>query len=361
MRFLDWRWWLGMRPKSVTSPPAQYSITVIIPAYNEENSIGYTVESIKVQTVPIKRILVVDDSSQDETGTVALAHGAEVVRTGVNQGTKAMAQNYVLPMVATDLVVTVDADTVLAPDAVERTLPYFGDSLTASVCGFVIPQRIKTLWERGRYIEYLLGITIIKGGQSNIGAIVVSSGCFSVFRTKILQQHGGFQARTMAEDMDFTWSIQNAGYHVYCAQDAFCYPLDPPTAHVFISQVDRWSRSFFQNLAIHRFGRNKKLGAVIFYLLVSALINPVLLVICIIVAVARTDVVTAAVLGYAVDFGLVAIPCIIKGAVIGRLGQTLASLPMYFVVQPVNQFLFWRSLWKEWIKKETLQAWNKGH
>ncbi|MBI3631132.1 MAG: glycosyltransferase [Candidatus Sungbacteria bacterium] len=358
MRFLDWRWWLGLRPKFATKPSGPYSVTVVVPAYNEENSIGKTIESIRTQTVPIERILVVDDASEDATSAVAAAHGAEVIGTPLNQGTKAMAQNYVLSVVTTDLVATIDADTMLAPDAIEKTLPYFADPLTASVCGFVIPQRIKTIWERGRYIEYLFGISIFKAGQNNIGAVLVSSGCFSTFRTGVLQKFGGFKARTMAEDMDFTWEVQNEGYHVYCAQDALCYPLDPSTVRVFISQVDRWYRSFFQNLAIHRFAKNKKLGFVIYGELAYALIEPLL---WIGYWAYTKNFLVACALGILIDFVMLAIPCVIKGVMLGMLRKTLASLPMYFLIRPINQYLFWHSLWKEWIKKERLHAWNKGH
>jgi biofilm PGA synthesis N-glycosyltransferase PgaC len=289
---------------------------------------------------------------------VARAHGAEVICTSVNQGTKAMAQNYVLSMVTSELVVTIDADTILASSAIEKTLPYFGNPKTASVCGFVVPQNIKTLWERGRFIEYLFGIYIFKGGQNNIDAVVVSSGCFSTFRTEILQKLGGFKARTMAEDMDFTWEVQNEGYHVYCAQDALCYPLDPSTFKVFVAQVDRWYRSFFQNLSIHRFTKNKKLGFVIYGELAYAFMEPLLLLGY---AMYTKNILSAFALGILIDFVIVAIPCIIKGTALGMLKATLVSLPMYFMIRPINQYLFWRSLWKEWIKKERLSTWSKGH
>ncbi len=358
MRILDWRWWLGIRPQFATEPPKDYSISVVVPAYNEEKSIGNTVESIKKQTVAIARILVVDDSSQDATGDVARSHGAEVIRTVTNQGTKAMAQNYVLPMVDTELMVTIDADTILAPDAVEKTLPYFGDEKTASVCGFVIPQKVRTMWERGRFIEYLFGISVCKAGQNNFGAVLVSSGCFSVFRTEVLKSFGGFKARTMAEDMDFTWEAQYNGYHVYCVQDAFCFPIDPSTASVFISQVDRWCRSFFQNIAIHRFRMNKKLAIIIYGELLNSFASQIIFVIFLCLA---KNLFSALALGIVVDFLLIGIPCVIKGARIGMLRATVLSLPFYFVVRLINQYIFWRSLWKEWIIRERLSTWNKGH
>ncbi len=362
MRFFDWRWWLGMRPKFATKPSGPYSITVVIPAYNEEKSIADTIRSVQAQTVPIERILLVDDSSTDATGTVGSVHGAEVVRTKANQGTKAMALNYVLDMVTSDLVVTIDADTILAPDAIEKILPYFGDEKTALVCGFVVPQRIRTLWECARFIEYLFGICIVKAGQNNIGAVIVCCGCFSVIRTQIWQQFGGFKPRTMAEDMDFTWEVQKEGYRVYCVQNSYCYPLDPSTARIFIAQLDRWYRGLFQCLAIHRFGKNKKLGFVIYGQLASVIISPIVIAVCVAsVALYTKSILTTFAFWFLFDFMMMAIPCVIKGAMMGMLGKTLTSLPIYFIVMPVSLYVFWRSLWKEWIKKERLQVWVKGH
>lgn len=69
-------------------------LTVIIPAYNEESSISDTVKSLQKQTMPPKRIIVVDDFSTDNTGEIARALGVEVIRPPENTGSKAGAQNF---------------------------------------------------------------------------------------------------------------------------------------------------------------------------------------------------------------------------------------------------------------------------
>ena len=359
MRLLDWRWWLGLKPKFALRPPKKYSITVVIPAYNERRSIAATIESVKRQSVKIDEIIVVDDCSTDITGKIAKIKGATVIRTPKNQGTKAMAQNYVIPMITTDLLATIDADTLLAKDAIEKTLPYFNNPKTASVCGFVIPQRIKTIWERGRFIEYVLGISVFKAAQNNTGAILVSSGCFSVFRTRLLKKFGGFKARTMAEDMDLTWEFALKGYDVYCVQDAYCFPLDPPSAKIFIRQVDRWYRSFFQNISVHNFRMNKKLGAFVYGYLIESIVAPIILLAGLCLYLGNPWV--ALPLWMAADTALVAIPCLIKGAKAGMFRKVLTSIPSYLIVRQVNLYVFWRSLWKEWVIRDRLVSWNKGH
>lgn len=250
----DWRWWLGMPNRIVTrAPEREYGITVMVPAYNEEKSIAETIRGIQAQTVSVDEIIVIDDHSRDRTGEIAASMGVTVVRTDRNQGTKSSAQQYVLDrgLIRTELFVTIDADTLLAPDAIERTLPYFNDPFTSAVCGYVIPAKVGTLWERGRLVEYLFAISLFKAAQNHMGGILVSSGCFSVFRTDLVLQNGGFNGRTMGEDMDLTWELSMKGYRVYCERSAVCYPYDPPTGRIFVAQLDRWYRAFFQNLAIH--------------------------------------------------------------------------------------------------------------
>src|SRR3989449_7878135 len=128
-------------------------VTVIVPAYNEAASVADTIRSLQAQTERPFEIIVVDDCSTDGTGDVARALGVTVVRPPHNTGSKAGAQSFGLRRVRTPLTVAIDADTVLAPDALERLLPAFQRPEVAAACGFVLPQRVRSVWERGRYIE----------------------------------------------------------------------------------------------------------------------------------------------------------------------------------------------------------------
>ncbi|GAA2841534.1 hypothetical protein GCM10020220_033110 [Nonomuraea rubra] len=78
-----------------TSPPL--TVTVIIPAHNEEAGLPATLRSIKSQSVPPDKIIVVDDGSTDHTGAVAASYGVTVLRPPGNLGSKAKAQNHALP------------------------------------------------------------------------------------------------------------------------------------------------------------------------------------------------------------------------------------------------------------------------
>src|SRR5436309_15033318 len=202
-------------------------VTVIVPAYNEAASIADTIRSLQAQTAPPFGIIVVDDGSTDGTGDVARALGVTVVRPPANTGSKAGAQSFGLRYVRTPLTVAIDADTVLAPDALERLLAAFHRPAVAAACGFVLPQRVRSLWERGRYIEYLFAFTYYKQVQDYYGKPLISSGCFSMYRTEILGAQGGWSNSTLAEDVDLTWSLYKEGDEVRCVHGAMCYSIEP--------------------------------------------------------------------------------------------------------------------------------------
>ncbi|WP_244943194.1 glycosyltransferase family 2 protein [Streptomyces inhibens] len=181
-----------------------HTITVIVPAHNEEEGLPATLESLACQTVRPDRILVVDDASTDRTGEVAASHGVTVLRPPRNLGSKAKAQNHALPHCTTDLVLAVDADTVLAPDYIETVVPVFDDPSVAVAAGTVRTRHTRTIWERGRSTEYLFGFHWHRPIQALANSPMVCSGCCSVFRRDDLLSFGGFPERTIVEDMDFT-------------------------------------------------------------------------------------------------------------------------------------------------------------
>ncbi len=181
------------------SPAAPYCdgrLTVIVPAYNEAASIADTVGSLLNQTRKIDEIIVIDDFSNDGTGDIARSLGVTVVRPPRNTGSKAGAQTFALRQVTTEFTMAIDGDTTLAPDAIEKIMAAMDDSKVAAACGFVVPRHVNTVWERGRYVEYLFAFTFYKPIQDYYDKPLISSGCFSVYRTKVLKENGGWNTRT---------------------------------------------------------------------------------------------------------------------------------------------------------------------
>lgn len=337
-------------------------VTVIVPAYNEAATIADTIRSLKAQTVQPHEIIVVDDCSSDGTGDVARAFGVTVVRPARNTGSKAGAQSAVLDRVRTPLTIAIDADTVLAPDAIERLIPAFERPGVAAACGFVLPRRVRTIWERGRYIEYLFAFTFYKQVQDYYGKPLIASGCFSMYRTDVLRAHGGWSNRTLAEDMDLTWSLYQAAYEVRFMPEAVCYPLEPHTFHFLRAQLRRWSHGFVQNVKLH--WRNllavpylRSAVAVAFWdALVASVVYLFLLP-----ALALLLGSPWLLLGYLIDIPAVLVPVLAGAVPRNEIGRALLSLPAFFVLRTVNGFFFLRAAWAELIAGRSLRVYEKGH
>jgi poly-beta-1,6-N-acetyl-D-glucosamine synthase len=336
-------------------------LTIIIPAYNEAASIVDTIKSIQAQTLPPDEIIVVDDHSSDNTGDLARACGVTVMRPPRNTGSKAGAQNFALEHVATPYTMAIDADTTLAPDAIEKLLPAVQAPGIAAACGLVLPRHVRTIWERGRYIEYLFAFTFYKPIQDYYGKPLISSGCFSVYRTDLLRQNHGWSLRTMAEDMDLTWSYYKAGHGVRFIPEAVCYPIEPHNLHFMAKQLKRWSHGFVQNVMLH--WRDVVEIPFLRMMIGVALWDAVIATLVYLVALPLLAIFVHPLflLGYLVDVPCVAVPVLYKAATRKEFWRAAASLPSFFVLRFVNSVFLLKALWLEVVMRRSLRVYEKGH
>lgn len=338
-------------------------VTAIVPAYNEAPTIVQTVRSLQAQTHPPDHLIVVDDCSTDGTGELARACGATVVRTPRNTGHKGGALNFAVHLVSTEYTLVVDADTVAAADGIEILLRAVEESdRIAGACGFVIPKRIRSIWERGRYIEYLFTLTFQKQVQDYYGAILVLSGCFSIYRTDILLGVGAWPTRTIAEDMDLTWQFYRHGYRVRYVPEAVCYPTEPRSFGMLRRQLRRWLHGFAQCLKANfpalieqRFLRTMTGLAVTEGLLLLSLHMLILPTLAIVL---RNPFVL---LAYGFDLPIIVLPVLMAARRRGEMRLALASIPSFLVLRTVNSFFLFEALWSELIMKRRLKVFEKGH
>jgi biofilm PGA synthesis N-glycosyltransferase PgaC len=337
------------------------ALTVLIPAYNEADSITDSIRSLQEQTVVPAEIIVIDDCSTDTTGEVASAMGVTVLRPPENTGSKAGAQSFALDSVGTEMVMALDADTTLAPDAIEKLLPAFSDPEVVAACGSVLPRHVRTLWERGRYVEYMLAFGFFKRVQDHYDKPLISSGCFSIYLTEALRSHGGWSARTMAEDMDLTWTIYEAGGKVRFLPAATSYPIEPHNFHFISKQLRRWSHGFVQNVRLHKrsllsLGFLRSIVTVAFW--DALLASLAYLVLIPILAIAIDPLIL---LAYLIDAPVVMVPVLWQAVERGEARRALASLPSFFVLRVVNGAFMLRALWDEIVTGRSLLVYEKGH
>jgi biofilm PGA synthesis N-glycosyltransferase PgaC len=353
---------MGLNKSLREVSPKESGLTVIIPAYNEADSVADTIRSLQQQTRRPDDIIVVDDCSTDGTGDIAGNLGVTVVRPPANTGSKAGAQNIALPMVKTKFVMAIDADTTLAPDAIEKLQAAFAVPDVAAACGFVLPRRVCTLWERGRYVEYLFAFTFYKQVQDYYGKPMISSGCFSMYRTQVLQAHGGWSTRTLAEDMDLTWSFYQAGHQVRFIPEAVAYPLEPHNFKFMSKQLRRWSHGFVQNVQLHWKGLLEVpflRSAVAVATWDAAIASLVFLFVLPLLALLLQQ--PLLLLGYVIDVPALLVPLVIGAWPRREFRKTLFSLPAFFVLRMVNAAFFMEAVWSEWGRGRTLRVYEKGH
>ena len=209
------------------------TVTVVIPAHNEEVGIAASVASIRTQTYPLSRILVVDDGSTYATASEAIAAGAEVL--AAPGGSKARAQNLALATVDTDVVVGVDADTVLAPDAIEHLINTI-DAGADGTCGAVLPAQRRGVWARGRAFDYAVARRWMKPVQQQLGRIHVLSGALYAFRATALRAVGGHPEMPIGEDTELTWRMYEQGFTLRYSPEAIAYTREPESFGEFLRQ-----------------------------------------------------------------------------------------------------------------------------
>ncbi len=349
--------------RSGDKPRLLGGLTVLIPAYNESKYVADTIRSVQRQSVHVDHIIVVDDCSTDNTGEVARACGREIVviRPPKNCGSKATALNFGMEYVSTEYTMAIDGDTTLAPDAIEKLMPQFDQPNTAAVCGMVLPRYVSTMWERGRYIEYLYAFLFYKPIQDYYGRPLIASGCFSAYRTEILRQLGGWNTRTVGEDMDLTWSVYRLGMSVRFSPDAICYPVEPHNYHFMSKQLDRWCAGFAQCIKVH--WRNIVETSILRSMVATALWDAVVSVVALFILLPLLAIFVhpGFLLGYFLDMPTIVVPVLIYAYKRGEFFKALSSIPAFWVLRFVNTWFVAKAFWNEFIGKRSVTVFEKGH
>jgi len=356
------RFWLG-RPK-FNSFPSTLSVTVVIPAWNEEDYIAATIESVLTQDYPLD-VIVVNDRSTDATSDIAKRYnnqGVRVIDVEEKAGSKSQALNKAIPYVETDIFICVDADTELNTNSVSKLMRAFNNDNVAVASGFVVSKNDRNFWQCARRGEYIVGQSITKSAQENMNSVLVASGCFFAIRSELLKCHG-FDHRTLAEDMDLTWCAIEDGYDVAFVQDAYCYVNDPDSWYLYYKQVYRWYAGLFQCIKERNFdlfSKNPKLGIAVYFYTLSSLIGPPLMLFFTLLGIvyyAGTTIIFLIMI-YLILF----IPAWMYGV---ANNQDTQRYPYYVFTMMIASFIsygiFVKACYTELFTKNTLRVWIKGH
>lgn len=339
-------------------------VTAIVPAYNEESVIDQTLRSLIQQPEPIE-VIVVDDFSTDNTGNVAKSYdGISVLRPPKNTGSKAGAQNHALPSVDTKYTIAIDADTSLTNSTIQKMVQFMeSHPETVASCSFVIPKKVDTIWERGRFIEYMFAFPFYKRIQQWYGKPLISSGCFSIYKTSELKAVGGWSTRTLTEDMDLTWTFYEKGKVVRYNHEAFCFPIEPESFTMMSKQLKRWSHGWVQNLQLHWKNIRKipVLREEVVAAVADALVGGIVYFGIMPLSIIRFHSFSLFILLISSDILLVALPPILKGIKLKKVRKVLSSLPSFYILRTVNIFFTYSAFISEILLKKSLNKYEKGH
>ncbi|HEY7272450.1 MAG TPA: bifunctional polysaccharide deacetylase/glycosyltransferase family 2 protein [Actinoplanes sp.] len=242
------------RPGWSWGEPVTEPVSVIVPAWNEREGIVGTVRSLVASTHEVE-VVVVDDASTDGTAGVVQSlklPGVRVVR--VPKGGKAAALNAGIALSTHPILVMVDADTVVEPEAIHRLVQPFADPTVGAVAGNVKVGNRRSLVARWQHIEYVIGFNLDRRLYEQFDCIPTVPGALGAFRRMAVDATGGVTDDTLAEDTDLTIAVHRAGWRVVYTDDARSWTEAPATVGQLWRQRYRWSYGTMQALWKHRAG-----------------------------------------------------------------------------------------------------------
>ena len=257
-------------------------VSLIIPAYNEEKVIKKTLESMIETKYPRKEIIFVDDGSTDKTLEVAKEFKNEILVLHKDNGGKASALNYGMIYAKGEIIVVVDADTIIGRNSLKEIVKGFEiDPHVAAVAGN-IKVRNRVNWiTKCQALEYLTGIQVIRRAFDRFGSITVVPGALGAFRKSCVSGTGAYGKETIVEDFDQTIKLLKAGLITQGSVKAVAYTEAPQSIGDFVKQRRRWYRGNIQVLKRHsdaltnpRFGYLQKLALP--YLFLGMIITPII-------------------------------------------------------------------------------------
>jgi cellulose synthase/poly-beta-1,6-N-acetylglucosamine synthase-like glycosyltransferase len=250
------RW---LRPPDPPVAESHVPIEVIIPAFNEEEWIVETLEAIDAAAenygAPV-RVVMTDDGSTDRTNELAKETAANFrfataeVLDGPHLG-KSAALNTALFTCRADIVVRIDADTLVDRWCFYYMARWFQDPEIGQVEAMSIPRRGRSVFRKMRVFENLRRCGFAHRGAQTVDGVDVVPGYFTAFRREPAMRLGGFTRGMNGEDADLTLGFARLGYRTWLDEKVVVYEDVPPTYLGFREQRHRWNRSTFQVFARH--------------------------------------------------------------------------------------------------------------
>ena len=244
--------------KNFAGPDYAPKVAVLIPAYNEEKVIVRTIRSVMMSNYKNIRIIVIDDGSTDGTFDVARAAYPADIESGrltvlsKPNGGKADALNYGLDRTDEEIYIGIDADGVIAHDAIARLVCHFANSKIGAVAGNAKVGNRVNLWTRWQALEYITSQNFERRALDLFDVVMVVPGAIGAWRTDAVKAGNGYHTNTVAEDADLTMNLLEQGYSVIYEDQALAFTEAPVNMDGLMRQRFRWSFGILQAIFKHR-------------------------------------------------------------------------------------------------------------
>ena len=256
-------------------------VSIIVPAYNEENNLNRTINSLLELDYPKEKleIIIVNDGSTDNTLKIAksfIPYGVKIYTK--KNGGKGKALNYGLKRVTGTLVGCLDADSFVEKESLKKIIPYFYDKNIMAVTPALKVDKPKNFFQRIQMIEYFIGIFLRKI-FSYLNSIHVTPGPFTIYRKEFFDRYGGYAEHNLTEDIEIALRIQKNGYRIENSTNAVVYTNVPLTFKDLLKQRLRWYTGFIENVSDYKELFSIKHGNLGIFILPAAFISILLVII----------------------------------------------------------------------------------
>jgi biofilm PGA synthesis N-glycosyltransferase PgaC len=242
----------------------QPGVSVIVPAWNEEVGIKRTIESVLDNDYPHIELVVVNDGSTDNSAQVVKKFFKQYKKKDpkstrflhhyyIENGGKGRALNYGIQHSKGKIIMTMDADSMLAPDAITKLVEHFRDKDVAAVVGQVrLGNAAGRLIGRMQQMEYLFGF-YFKRAHCVMGAEYIYGGACAAFRrSSTFNYFGLFDEKNKTEDIEMSMRTKFHGLKSIYAEDVLCYTEGASTYMGLLNQRLRWKKGRFDTFITYR-------------------------------------------------------------------------------------------------------------
>lgn len=235
-------------------------VSIIVPVKNEEKVVGRLLRAMLQLDYPSdkKEIIVVNDASDDKTGVICSEYAAKEPQIRIfnrpTSTTKAAALNFGVAQAEGEIIATFDADSVPEPDALLKAARYFANSGVAAVQGRICSINAgENMLTRFLSYEGAVQYELYTRGKDDLNLFVSLGGTCQFIRRSVLEKVGGWNERSLSEDMELSLRLTEKDYVTRYASDVRTWEESPFDFRSLVRQRARWYRGNIENGV--RFGR----------------------------------------------------------------------------------------------------------